>query len=391
MKKLYTLLLIGFSCLTYGQINFEPGYFIDNGGNKTNCLIKNVAWRNNPVDFEYKMTENDETKTAGIKTVKEFCVNNAYKFKRFDLKIEKSFEMISRLDTSPEPKWENETLFLKVLVEGDLTLYQFEDGNIIKYFYSSPNSEEATQLLYKKFDNKGIISENSHYKQQLYNLMSNRLTESSDFQNLKYKKSYLVKLFTQYNGNSNKDYEVKHNSGKLNLKVTAGASVASLSLSNSNTYSNTINYDFDSKTVFSFGAEIEYVLPFNNKKWSVFINPVYSTYKNSTQQNEGATVEYNYLQIPVGVRHYMFINDESKIFINAAFAFCTNSGSVKHGANNRELELGSANSFIVGAGYSYKKYSAEIRYNIQHSILTNYTFWDCDYSTIGIMLGYRFL
>jgi len=55
MKKLFTFLLMLTACFTYSQINYEAGYFIDNNGKKTECLIKNVAWKNSPLNFEYKL------------------------------------------------------------------------------------------------------------------------------------------------------------------------------------------------------------------------------------------------------------------------------------------------------------------------------------------------
>lgn len=39
----------------FSQISFESGYFIDNSNQRINCWIKNVDWRNNPSQFNYKL------------------------------------------------------------------------------------------------------------------------------------------------------------------------------------------------------------------------------------------------------------------------------------------------------------------------------------------------
>ena len=81
MKKQLLFLLItilSFNC--YSQISFEKGYYIDNSNQKTNCLIKNIDWKNNPTQFEYKLSENSESKKKTIESIKEFGINNISKY-----------------------------------------------------------------------------------------------------------------------------------------------------------------------------------------------------------------------------------------------------------------------------------------------------------------------
>ena len=54
-KQILVLAFITISCLqSYSQIIFENGYFIDESNNRIECLIKNIDWKNNPTEFEYK-------------------------------------------------------------------------------------------------------------------------------------------------------------------------------------------------------------------------------------------------------------------------------------------------------------------------------------------------
>ena len=64
MKKI-TLIIVGILCFAFNvltQIRFEPGYFVNNSCERINCLIKNVEWKNNPINFAYRFTENDSIK-----------------------------------------------------------------------------------------------------------------------------------------------------------------------------------------------------------------------------------------------------------------------------------------------------------------------------------------
>ncbi|MBI9054042.1 MAG: hypothetical protein JEY96_09520 [Bacteroidales bacterium] len=50
-----------------GQIEFEQGYFIENDGIQTECLIKNMAWASNPKAFSYKIGVEGEVKKILLK------------------------------------------------------------------------------------------------------------------------------------------------------------------------------------------------------------------------------------------------------------------------------------------------------------------------------------
>jgi len=390
MKRALYLLLLFATTAGFSQINYEPGYFIDNAGNRTECLIRNVAWKNSPVDFEYKLLEADAPKTASIKDIKEFNVSS-YKFRRYTLKIDRSSSLVDKLSNKKEPEWTTETLFLKVLVEGKATLYQYEDSNLVKYFYSTGEHSAAEQLVYKEYTMGSLIGENNQYRQQLYMLMKDRLTEMKRFEKLKYKAASLVDLFTEYNGSEGTNLTATQNRGKINLKVTAGASMASLNVLNTTVKS--WNFDFEDKTIFRAGLEVEYILPFNNNKWALFIDPNYQSYSNTgTKGGDNWTVDYNYIQVPVGARHYFFLNDKASIFVNAAYVldFALSGAQVQRNAQE-PLTIERTTNFAVGAGFGYDRLSAEVRMDFSHGLLNNYQYWAADYSTIGVIVGYRFL
>lgn len=55
----YTVLLLLFFCfikISSAQIAYEPGYFIDNQGEKTTCLIRDRGWKNNPSSITYRLS-----------------------------------------------------------------------------------------------------------------------------------------------------------------------------------------------------------------------------------------------------------------------------------------------------------------------------------------------
>lgn len=393
MRQTLSLIFLFITAACFSQINYEPGYFINNNGARTECLIKNIAWKDNPTGFNYRQSEGGEVKTATISEVKEFDVNG-YKFKRFNVKIERSSNLASKMDTKRDIDWKDETLYLKVMVEGKAALYQYEGDGVVKYFYSTGDHTTAEQLLYKEFVVDTRINEINQFRQQLYNLMKAEIPSAGRFKKLAYTKEHLVDIFNEYNeanGSRVNDYTEKQNKSSLHLKITPGISFASLETSND--LISQARHTFGNKTTFRAGIEIEYIMPFNNRKWSFFIDPNYQVYKNeSVKDDTKMAVEYSYIQVPVGVRHYFFLNDDSRIFLNAMAAFNFNLGNSFITYNNREpLEITKNTNYAIGAGFAFGNLSLEARYNFTNGILKNYTRWTADYSSYNIILGYRFL
>ncbi len=400
MKKLLTVIAFFAVLSAQAQITYQQGYFINNQGKKTECLIKNVAWKNNPTRFDYKTDEGTSPVTASIDDVAEFSVAGAYRFRRFTLDVERSSTDAAHLSDFREPDWKRETLFLKVLAEGKLNLYQYEDDKIVKYFYGEGSN--AIQLLYKQYKVNGEIKENAAFRQQLYNLMKSTGKEAKSYENIKYRREDLLKLFVDYNGTDGQkstNLTEKQNKGKLQLKVTAGAGLAMLTIDNSSGGLGTGEHELKNSVMYRFGAELEYILPFNNNKWSLFFDPNISFYKNDDTtkfSNSTATfswdVTYNYLELPAGARYYMFLNKESKIFIDLGYALAVNLGSAKIRYNNAlDYDISNSANLITGVGYNYKSLSAEVRYGFGRGLLNDYSVWDADYSTVSLILAYKIL
>lgn len=394
MKKLIIVFLVFLPILSFSQINFESGYIIRNNNIKTECLIRNVAWKNNPTNIEYKTSENEQLSTISITDIKEFGVANAYKFKRFIVNIDRSSDNINELSNSKAPIFKTETLLLKMLIEGSTNLYSYEDSNLIRYFISSGDHNEATQLIYKEYinDKENKVAENIQYKQQLMNDLKSENLVRKDFENLNYKENDLVKLFQKFYGSdttSFSNHSEKQNKGSINLKVIAGASFTSFSLENSISKSN--NFDFDTKAVFTVGLELEYILPFNQNKWSLFLNPNYQKYENEAKKSVLKTsVDYSFIELPVGIRHSFFLNKDSKIFVDAGYSMNFNFNSTVL-QNSNKLEVSKSANLFLGLGFSYTKFSIEARYNFQRNILNNYVYNEGKYKSIGILAGYKFL
>jgi hypothetical protein len=307
--------------------------------------------------------------------------------------MDRSGEDLSNLSKDRNPEYHNEVLFLKVLVEGKASLYQYEEKNLTRFFYSVNNSE-ITQLIYKSYspDERKILY-NNHFRQQLLTDLKCHSITLDEIGEINYYENELARIFIKYNECQNVsyvNYKEKHKRDLFNLNIRPGMNFSNFSMNNE--LSDAEDTDFGSRFDFRAGLELEYVFPFNRNKWAIMIEPTFQYYK-SFNEGEGVNdqdVEVNYksFEFPLGIRYYFYLNENSRFLINAGYAldFCFNS-TIRYELG-WEYEISSIGSLVVGAGYKYNKFSLEMRYLSGRNLLTGYSLWDSDYRTLSLILGY---
>lgn len=395
------LLLIFLSINAYSQIAFEKGTIVFNDGHKQTCLIKNMDWRDNPTQIEYKLSDTDKVKVANLKDMLEFSVKNYSKYVKVSVDVDRSSGDIKDMSTTRKPIFTKEDLLLKVLVEGAATLYVYQDGNLRRYFYKLDN-QAIQQLVYKPFiDQYNVVRKNEYFRQQLLNSLKCATIDRRRLEKINYKKENLVRVFIDYNKCKNEhfeNYEAKPKRDPFNLYLRAGLNRSSLSI---NSVYNSKNTDFENKILTRIGAEAEFVLPFNKNKWAIIIEPNYQHYKAKKISDVSdvvggkliRTVDYTSFELPIGLRYYIFLNKKSKLFVNTSFIFDFTSNDEieflrKDGSNIVTLDIESGNNLAFGLGYNYNKFSLEMRFQTPRRVL-KYLAWTSSYNTMSIIVGYN--
>ncbi|WP_196890335.1 tRNA modification GTPase [Aureivirga marina] len=402
------LLLALFICTInmYGQITFKKGYFINNNGEKKECLIKDVDWKNSPINFEYKFTKKGKINTQSIENVKEFGGKDLSTCRRFEVEIDKSSDNLSYLDHKRNPRFHKETLFLKLIVEGKANLYVYTETGLVRFFIEKEDLP-ITQLVYKRFrtpKNPSILRKNNYYKQQLKKYLICDDIKISKLENAVYTTNSLSKLFVDYNfcGKEKEEEFSKienKTKTKFHLNIQPSFKISNTGIKGAyyiyrNQY---IDIDFSNLNRFQFGLEAEIILPFNNSKWSTFLNPILKT-GSDTVDIEYDNIEFKMtaLELNLGLRHYMFLNKNSKLFINAFLShdihFNSSINFKERTSVRPNLEPKSATTFGGGFGLKlYDKFSGEVRIYGNKNFLREYISWEGKDQTISIILGYTLL
>jgi hypothetical protein len=395
MKRFFTTLL-GFLVMmnSFAQIKFEQAYFIDNNNQRQTGLIKNVDWKNNPSEFEFKASESAQAQTLTINAVKEFGIGELLKYQRVTVKIDRSSDEAKKFSNQRTPEWSEEQVFLKVLLESKASLYYFEDDEVNRYFFKVDESP-IEQLVYKKYliqDSK--VMTNNDFRQQLSVKFQCQKIAPARFEVITYARGDLMRLFKDYNTCQGQQIvEPKSNAkSALKFKVLAGIDYSNLSFTNDVFPQD--DTDFGHRLSIRAGIEFEYILPFNNQKWSLLLQPAYHYFSDDGELNGLAvSARYSTIEIPLGLRHYFFINPRNpkkRVFINLL--------GVTDVARNTKFRLSRGftynykDSFVpitlaLGAGLNIGKLSGELRYTGNRGMM-DLANWGNKYTTVSLLFTY---
>ena len=408
MKKAILLFLTLTYFTNYAQTKFEKGYFINNSNEPVECFIKNLDLLYNPNRFSYKLDLNSEEIILSIKDAKVFEIYGVVKYERNIVNIDRSSEIGDEISVNRKAIFNEEQLFLKVLVEGKATLYKYAEPNLLRYFFKKDNSK-TEQLVYKSYTDgfSSNIKKNERYKQQLLNNLTCEILSARRFNNLSYRKNSLTSIFIDYNkctGIDYKSYTLKKNKKlQFNLSLKSGIRVSNFYIEVGNSRGVGV-LDFERKMTPRFGIEAEFILPFNNNKWAIVVEPNYVYYNANfndskvsdriTDTDNSANIDYAAIDLPIGLRYYMFLNKNSKFFINYFVVpnFTIESKIRSTGDYpNILLNYNGKSDFnrAYGIGYNYKeKMSVEIRLSGSRDLLNNSAGNESFFYNFSLIFGY---
>ncbi|NTW25649.1 MAG: PorT family protein [Lentimicrobium sp.] len=392
IKKLFLIfLIIALSSTIYSQITYERGYYLNKEGRRIEGLIKNTDWQSNPSEFLFKSSDSAQPVKLTIDSVTEFGVIGQSRYLNKKVRIDRSSDLISELSTIREPLFNEEQLFLKMLIGGKHSLYVYIDGNLRRFFIESDNTE-IKQLIYKNYlSGDRIIGINNDFRKQLWLHLRCDAITIAEIENTAYESKSLIRIFEKFNVCDNAVF-VRYNNKSgydfFNLTLRPGLNISTLSIGNSNILNKEIK--FGTRPGFQLGIETELILPFNKNKWAIIAEPGFLYYEGEgSSQSANAEINYYSLELPVGLRHYFFFGEDSKVFINgsAVFNYAFNS-DIKYNTY-QGLEINTNLSAAFGLGYKFKnRFSMEFRVGFLRNLLVNYHYWYTDYNSYSFIFGY---
>ncbi|WP_026915171.1 hypothetical protein [Christiangramia portivictoriae] len=402
MKYLLTLSAILVSATLFSQIQFEKGYYLTNTGEKINCFIKNSDWNYTPESFEYRLAQDADSKTANLNEVQEFRVNDFF-FIRKPVEIEISSDKTSELSTERKPQFSKNEVFLRLLVDGEVKLYEHNSRTKANYFYSVYEGG-VEPLIFKKYQVNGKIKENGRFRQQL---ASDLQCTNRNFQvsSISYNRRDLISHIQKVNeclGSNSEIYLNRDKKSKLVVYPVIGVGYANLEVDKGLGAKGTSLSSLE----YSAGLELEYIFNFNKYKWSASIESIYRKFQaEQSIENAGyqsdLNVDYQSISTFLAVRHYFYLSENSKIFahtgpvvdipLNSEILYANTGRAIDPVLNDLDVNFG----FGVGVGYAFAdKVRLSVDYNSKNItgekfVEANYDLdWRSSYSSFSLKIEY---
>lgn len=188
----------------------------------------------------------------------------------------------------------------------------------------------------------------------------------------------------------------RENNNQINLKLNTGLNFIKFDINNNEIQNSSI--DFGPQIALHIGAELEYILPSNNNKWAIFVEPNYISYRSEKERElfsstEKVITEANSLNLPIGLRHYMYLNDEIRLFINGILNVQVESNTTITYSQRRDLKSeANPSNFAIGiGGVLNNKFFVEARVFSKFNALKEYAYWKGNFSQFSFIVGYNIL
>jgi len=190
-------------------------------------------------------------------------------------------------------------------------------------------SDESLRRLNKDGRKTPQIRENNRFRQQLKLALQCNSIKEKQLSITKYVKPQLLRLFIKYNQCKNAGFinyaATQRTKDVFNISIRPGINLSRVIMKNTVIIDPVKGYAdvtslFSNKINLRFGIDAEYILPFNKNKWSIIVEPTYQSYKDSANFTMfNRTVNYRSLDVPLGLRHFFYLNKDFTLFINAGY------------------------------------------------------------------------
>jgi hypothetical protein len=262
------------------QSNFQEGYIISLKGETVNGFIDYQKWKKNPntVSFKSDLTANSTTYKPD--EIKSFYVKDELSFYMKDVKyvgvimdIDKSPYKMGELTYDAVAELVTDTVFLSVLVEGEMSLYFLKDETSKPHFFIKNSEKEIEELIFgqylsdiKKADGTKSTRavKNEKYKGLLTVYMQDNTGFTKKIKDLTYHREPLKKLIQDYN-------KVKESDSRLYFETASRKSLRFIPTVVGGAYYNSIKIKEE-----DFGKAIG----FSSRSFSTNsdMNPSYASY-----------------------------------------------------------------------------------------------------------------
>ena len=403
VRLIFILTAVLFFNVSDAQDLFQPGKVYSAKGDTLRGMINYYGWTNSKPRISFIEDGKDTAVVLTPTAIRGFETNGNI-YRSAAVKTEMTLNNIELLVSNPDLRLTNDTVFLRLIVHGDKSLWFFRNKVHNDQFYIDENGT-LTLLIYKKYLKEGVhntntVGENKGYLNQLRHYLSESEDLDSQLQTTKYSESSLVTLFDRYYKNTGTKmvFTAKREKIKYEKGVVAGASLTQLK----EDYLQNFGLSFKPSLMPAAGLYLNIIFPETRGRISAYNELFFTTFNFKSEEIPAPAYVYNiglsYLKLNIQFR-YTFKNKDSKVnfFMNAGISngmIISEKNQLKKGDQiqtwqpysfTRNFEQG----LLAGAGVISGRFSAEIRAEYGNGF-SNFADYPTSLNRAYILLGYRF-
>lgn len=396
MKPFYSFIIaLFFISICNAQSIYEAGYFIDNNGTRKECLIKKLAWKNNPTEFEWKRTISSSSKTEKIEDIKEFGVGKEFVFKRYILEFDLKGDTVGKSSKSEKPNLRIRKIFLRIILKSKTTLYQYSENNVHRFFYTDRKTAYPELLIYKVYytpdDSKDpgekiIPQKNNTFREQL---QKNINCKNQNVSKVIYTQRDLKQYFKKYNeckGNKIK-FIIRKKINQTRVGIIAAADLISFSHPSPFNGSNS-DVVYDNVFAPRYGMFIETFIPFSKVDLSFFLESTYRSFsmegKDTSISNSEFTLDYSSINIAFAPRFHIYLSSKFELFLEGGVTVDFDLGS--ESSDIKDLQNTTTNYFY-GGGFGSGRFKIGYRQYTSKNISKTTALPDSDLTASSLYLS----
>ncbi|MGL2964832.1 hypothetical protein ACSVH2_13500 [Flavobacterium sp. RSB2_4_14] len=419
MKKISTLVILLISILSYSQKSFVKGYYIDQANNKKEGFIEDTNPYNNPEKIYFKTSLEDKYSEISIDNIIEFKVNENYKYVKYT--VDYDYDQVVNSNEikifGKEPNLKQKVVLLKVLVEGNVSLYKAIIDDEIFFYVKNSNDVNPKLLVHRKYNNDKSIVENNDFRKMLYDELKSDKLLFNDFLDIDYKENELSAIFIKANTENNSLVEqnvaTEKWKNKLYFKILAGVSSYKSPYVYKNVYELTpTNVSFNDPMI---GVEFSNVFGVNSKRSELFARLFYQMVKTQSNYfavgNGGFNVEYFFksdfssINLTTGYRYAIIKKGKNKLCIDGSVGISevingdfkidylvtyTGPDPIPSPAETYVFDVVSTILYYnIGVGYVFNdKFGLNLEYSSNKNYLNKYSNLSGSFSNFNLIFSY---
>ena len=312
------------------------------------------------------------------KDIMGFGIPKLLAFKSAKIKYSTNPDEINKLLESKEIIWAEETVFLRTLILGKINLFEYIDSNK-KLHFITQKENVYNELLNIKYKKGGKMATISKYKNQLKILMRECLDIFESVNKTKFRKESIKSIIKDFHKCQNQEITFNSKKEKIGLDISlyGGLSITSYTLVSHPVISDGTT---NSGPHFTAGMDFEFVLPRNNKTWSIVSGLGYRSYQvepNKSLFNLDRPLEY--LRVNAFLKKIIF----NKTFNLGLYVGLNNSFTL----NKEHPDMKNEQGFMFGINSQIKNLKFDVRFENGNGY-SPFTTINTKVNTLFFQLGY---